>query len=66
MARRPLRPLRSTELALAVDRISLDAWSFRRLWADAREDETAFAEALPALVRERGKLHNPETDSGGR
>ncbi|MGH2995823.1 MAG: NAD-dependent epimerase/dehydratase family protein [Gaiellaceae bacterium] len=54
-----LAPLRTTELALAVERISLDAWSFRQLWGEA------FEERLLALVRERGKLHNPSTDSGG-
>jgi L-erythro-3,5-diaminohexanoate dehydrogenase len=52
-------PLRASELALAVERISLDAWSFRHLWSEA------FEERLLELVRERGKLHNPATDSGG-
>jgi L-erythro-3,5-diaminohexanoate dehydrogenase len=61
----PHAPLRASELALAVDRVSVDAWSFRHLWADAREDERAFARALHEVVEERGKLHNSQTDSGG-
>jgi L-erythro-3,5-diaminohexanoate dehydrogenase len=51
--------LRPTEFALSVERISLDAWSFRELWGET------FEERLLALVAERGKLHNPVTDSGG-
>ena len=61
----PRAPLRPSEIAVHVRRVSLDAWSFRRLWSDAGGNETAFADALRALVRERGKLHNPDTDSGG-
>ena len=45
-----------------VDRLSLDAVSFRQLWAG---DEAGFAARLLSLVAERGKLHNPDTDSGG-
>ena len=47
---------------MAVERLSIDAVSFRQLWSG---DEEAFAERLLALVGERGKLHNPDTDSGG-
>jgi L-erythro-3,5-diaminohexanoate dehydrogenase len=54
-------PLRVTEMAVDVERISIDAVSFRQLWTDP----DAFPERLVALVRERGKLHNPDTDSGG-
>jgi L-erythro-3,5-diaminohexanoate dehydrogenase len=61
----PHAPLRASETAVDVERISLDAVSFRRLWAESRADESAFAERLLRLVRERGKAHNPETDSGG-
>lgn len=58
----PHGPLRPTETAVDVDRLSLDAVSFRQLWDG---DEAAFGERLLALVGERGKLHNPATDSGG-
>jgi len=61
----PDAPLRPSELALSVERISLDAWSFRQLWGDAEGDEGRFAELLLGVVRDRGKLHNPVTDSGG-
>ena len=61
----PHAPLRASETAIAVERISLDAVSFRRLWADADGRDDAFAERLLALVRVRGKAHNPDTDSGG-
>ncbi|MDQ3865967.1 MAG: L-erythro-3,5-diaminohexanoate dehydrogenase, partial [Actinomycetota bacterium] len=61
----PHAPLTASELALDVDRVSVDAWSFRQLWAEAREDDRSFARALHDVVEERGKLHNPQTDSGG-
>ncbi len=57
-----LAPPRESETVVAVDRLSLDAVSFRQLWDG---DERAFAERLLVLVAERGKLHNPDTDSGG-
>jgi L-erythro-3,5-diaminohexanoate dehydrogenase len=47
---------------VAVERLSVDAVSFRHLWDG---DEDAFAERLLRVVAERGKLHNPDTDSGG-
>jgi len=47
---------------VAVERLSVDAVSFGRLWDG---DGHGFAERLLGLVAERGKLHNPETDSGG-
>lgn len=47
---------------MAVERLSVDAVSFRQLWDG---DADAFAERLLRLVAGRGKLHNPETDSGG-
>ena len=61
----PHAPLRPSELALAVERISLDSWSFRQLWGEAEGDEGRFADLLFAVVHDRGKLHNPVTDSGG-
>jgi L-erythro-3,5-diaminohexanoate dehydrogenase len=61
----PYAPLRPTEVALAVRRVSLDAWSFRQLWQEAEGDEDGFRQRFRSMVRERGKAHNPATDSGG-
>jgi L-erythro-3,5-diaminohexanoate dehydrogenase len=58
----PHAPLRAGETEVAVERLSVDAVSFRQLWDG---DEATFAERLLRLVDERGKLHNPDTDSGG-
>jgi L-erythro-3,5-diaminohexanoate dehydrogenase len=58
----PSVPLRASETEVAVERLSVDAVSFRQLWDG---DEDAFARRLLDLVAERGKLHNPDTDSGG-
>jgi L-erythro-3,5-diaminohexanoate dehydrogenase len=58
----PHAPLRPGETEVAVERLSVDAVSFRQLWSG---DEEAFAERLLELVGARGKLHNPDTDSGG-
>jgi L-erythro-3,5-diaminohexanoate dehydrogenase len=60
----PDPPLRDSEVEIAVDRISLDMVSFMQLWK-AGGGEQGFGRRLLELVAERGKLHNPDTDSGG-
>jgi L-erythro-3,5-diaminohexanoate dehydrogenase len=53
------------EIAVAVRALSIDSVSFRQLL----ETETATGEPVPAqierIVRERGKMQNPVTGSGG-
>jgi L-erythro-3,5-diaminohexanoate dehydrogenase len=61
----PALPLGPDELAVAVEALNVDAASFRQIEAAAGGDEGRIAEELLRIVRERGKLHNPVTGSGG-
>jgi L-erythro-3,5-diaminohexanoate dehydrogenase len=61
----PMPPLRSSEFGVAVERLCLDSTSFRQIRDASGADPAAMAERIEAIVHERGKMHNPETDSGG-
>ena len=58
-------PVRPREFELAVDRLCLDATSFENVRAGADADPGRMAERVLEIVAARGKMHNPETDSGG-
>jgi len=58
-------PVRDHEVELAVERLCLDATSFADLRGRASGDPTGIAREVEAIVAERGKMHNPRTDSGG-
>src|SRR5512132_3101960 len=61
----PSLPLGDDELAIDVEALNVDAASFRQLEAAAGGDPARIAEEIARIVRERGKLHNPVTGSGG-
>src|SRR5512140_3711527 len=61
----PTLPLGEDELAIAVEALNVDAASFRQLEESAGHDVARIAEAIERIVRQRGKLHNPVTGSGG-
>jgi L-erythro-3,5-diaminohexanoate dehydrogenase len=52
------------EVRIAVERLNLDAASFRQL-TEAHGDGEAVRAAVLAIVAERGKMQNPVTGSGG-
>ncbi len=52
------------EVRIAVERLNLDAASFRQL-RDAHADPAAMRSAVLSIVAERGKMQNPVTGSGG-
>jgi L-erythro-3,5-diaminohexanoate dehydrogenase len=54
-----------TELTIAVDRLNIDAASFRQMLEAAGGDAAGVAERVRETVRARGKQHNPVTGSGG-
>jgi L-erythro-3,5-diaminohexanoate dehydrogenase len=54
-----------TELEVAVERLNLDAASFRQLLEAAGGDPAGVARAVLETVAARGKQHNPVTGSGG-
>lgn len=57
--------LRPDEVRLRVERLNLDAASFRQLWTDHEGDGSAVRAQVLETVRTRGKMHNAVTGSGG-
>jgi L-erythro-3,5-diaminohexanoate dehydrogenase len=53
------------EVRIAVERLNLDAASFRQLSEAHEGDGEAVRGAVLGIVRERGKMQNPVTGSGG-
>ena len=53
------------EVRLRVERLNLDAASFRQLQAKHDADGDAVRAEVLQIVRTRGKMHNPVTGSGG-
>jgi L-erythro-3,5-diaminohexanoate dehydrogenase len=58
-------PLAPYEMELAVDTLAVDSTSFRQLVEANGRDPAAVADAIMAIVAERGKMQNPVTGSGG-
>jgi L-erythro-3,5-diaminohexanoate dehydrogenase len=58
-------PMAPYEMELAVDMLAVDSTSFRQLVEANGHDAMKVAEAVKAIVSERGKMHNPVTGSGG-
>ena len=61
----PSGPVRPFELEVAVERLCLDSTSFRNLRERSGDDPAAMADRIAEIVAFHGKMHNPETDSGG-
>ncbi|HYM49114.1 MAG TPA: NAD-binding protein [Candidatus Limnocylindrales bacterium] len=61
----PSLPARPGELVLDCERLQIDSVSFRQFREECRDDVEAIARRILAVVRERGKLENPVTGSGG-
>ena len=61
----PDLPLGEDEVAIDVEALAVDAASFRQLEREADGDPERIGDAVEAIVRARGKLHNPVTGSGG-
>lgn len=61
----PSLPARPGELLIDVDSLNIDAASFKQLKDAAGGDAAAIIESVTAIVRERGKMQNPVTGSGG-
>ncbi len=60
-----LTPCQSSEIEIDVEHIHVDASSLRQLRQAHAGDLEAVRAAILALVSRRGKLHNPQTNSGG-
>jgi L-erythro-3,5-diaminohexanoate dehydrogenase len=53
------------EVRIAVERLNLDAASFRALWTKHGGDGAAVRAEVLEIIQARGKMHNPVTGSGG-
>jgi L-erythro-3,5-diaminohexanoate dehydrogenase len=57
--------IRPDEVRIDVERLNLDAASFHQLTGEHDGDPAAVRERVAQIVRDRGKMHNPVTGSGG-
>src|SRR5262245_18570068 len=53
------------EVRIAVERLNLDAASFRQLSTKHGGSGTAVRDEVLEIIASRGKMHNPVTGSGG-
>jgi L-erythro-3,5-diaminohexanoate dehydrogenase len=58
-------PLRPFEFEVAVERLCLDSTSLRNLRETCGADPARMAARILEIVAARGKMHNPDTGSGG-
>lgn len=58
-------PLRADELAIDVDYLNIDSASWHQISTAANGDAQAMRDRILEIVKERGKMHNPVTGSGG-
>jgi L-erythro-3,5-diaminohexanoate dehydrogenase len=61
----PSGPVRPHEFEVAVERLMVDSTSYRNIADRGGRDPARMADRIAEIVGERGKLHNPETESGG-
>jgi L-erythro-3,5-diaminohexanoate dehydrogenase len=57
--------LTADELAIDVDHLNIDSASWRQIRESTDGSAAAMAARIDQIVRERGKMHNPVTGSGG-
>lgn len=58
-------PVRPYEFEVELERLCLDSTSFRNIRERSNADSARMADRILEIVAARGKMHNPETDSGG-
>lgn len=58
-------PLTADELAVDVEFLNIDSASWHQLKTSCDGEAAAMAERIQTIVKERGKMHNPDTGSGG-
>src|SRR3954465_5147217 len=59
------REIGPDEVRIRVERLNLDAASYRQLATKHDGDGAAIRAEVPDIVRARGKMHNPVAGSGG-
>ncbi len=58
-------PISKNETLVRVERLNIDSSSFNQLWASVNQDVERMKKRILEIVRQRGKMHNPVTNSGG-
>jgi len=58
-------PLYDNEMLIEVERLNIDSASFRQIREEAVGDPEEMKRKIASIIRERGKMHNPVTGSGG-
>ncbi|MFL5351310.1 L-erythro-3,5-diaminohexanoate dehydrogenase [Archangium sp.] len=61
----PALPCREAELLIDVESLNIDAASFKQIKDDVGAEPARIAARVQEIVRERGKMQNPVTGSGG-
>jgi L-erythro-3,5-diaminohexanoate dehydrogenase len=61
----PALPCREAELLIDVESLNIDAASFKQIKDDVGGEPARIAARIQEIVRERGKMQNPVTGSGG-
>jgi L-erythro-3,5-diaminohexanoate dehydrogenase len=61
----PSGPVRPYEFEVSVERLMVDSTSYRNIAERSGSDPERIAGRIAQIVASRGKLHNPETESGG-
>ncbi|HVG62470.1 MAG TPA: L-erythro-3,5-diaminohexanoate dehydrogenase [Hyalangium sp.] len=61
----PALPCREAELLIDVESLNVDAASFKQIKDDVGGEPARIAARIQEIVRERGKMQNPVTGSGG-
>lgn len=57
--------IRPGEVLIDAEALNIDASSFRQLEEQSARERRPIGRLVEAIVRARGKMHNPVTDSGG-
>ena len=61
----PSLPCREAELLIDVESLNIDAASFKQIKGEVGGDPARIGARIQEIVRERGKMQNPVTGSGG-
>jgi L-erythro-3,5-diaminohexanoate dehydrogenase len=61
----PSLPCREAELLIDVESLNIDAASFKQIKEEVGAEPARIAARVQEIVRERGKMQNPVTGSGG-
>ena len=57
--------LRPDELLIDVKIVSINLVSFNEIWDETGDNDTLLCQRVMEIIQERGKLHNPVTNTGG-